>query len=261
LRWSWRIEGDRNFDSTLRPARAGLFSMVVEKRAGTWQIIAAQNTNAGSGNAPENEELVFPIRMPASPGTRLNACPLQGKFAARRPQPGNAPAMFGEPAALTSRRVQAVALTAALTLAFAMTQMPTLVIYNHTPSIPMGWYVRVDAAIATGAIVSVKAGDVAAAYAAHRGADPDTRFLKRVAASAGDRVCAAGATITINGREAATRTIADSRGRPLPTWEGCAILGADDVLLLGDSPDSFDGRYWGLTSARGIEATWRPVVN
>lgn len=66
LRWSWRIEGDRNFDGTMRPARTGLFTMVVERRAGTWQIIAAQNTNAGPGNAPENEGLVFPIRMPTN---------------------------------------------------------------------------------------------------------------------------------------------------------------------------------------------------
>lgn len=64
LRWSWRIEGDLNFDNTPRPPRAGLFTMIVEKREGRWQIIAAQNTNAGPGTAPENEGLVFPIPMP-----------------------------------------------------------------------------------------------------------------------------------------------------------------------------------------------------
>lgn len=64
LRWSWRIEGDRNFDDTPRLPRAGLFTMIVEKRDGTWQIVAAQNTNAGPGTAPENEGLVFPITMP-----------------------------------------------------------------------------------------------------------------------------------------------------------------------------------------------------
>ena len=64
LRWSWRIEGDKNFDGTPRPARFGLFTMLVEKRAAEWQIIAAQNTNGGPGTAPENEGLTFPITLP-----------------------------------------------------------------------------------------------------------------------------------------------------------------------------------------------------
>lgn len=61
LRWSWRIEGDRDFDDTPRPPRTGLFTMIVEKRAEGWLIVGAQNTNAGPGTAPENEGLVFPI--------------------------------------------------------------------------------------------------------------------------------------------------------------------------------------------------------
>ena len=64
LRWSWRIEGDKDFDGTPRPPRNGMFTMIVEKKAGDWQIVAAQNTNAGPGTAPENEGLVFPIAMP-----------------------------------------------------------------------------------------------------------------------------------------------------------------------------------------------------
>ena len=64
LRWSWRIEGDKDFDGTPRPPRNGMFTMIVEKKADNWQIVAAQNTNAGPGTAPENEGLVFPIAMP-----------------------------------------------------------------------------------------------------------------------------------------------------------------------------------------------------
>ena len=45
LHWNWRIEGDRNFDQTLRKPRYGLFTMVVEKQHGQWLVIAAQNTN------------------------------------------------------------------------------------------------------------------------------------------------------------------------------------------------------------------------
>lgn len=64
LRWSWRIEGDREFDGTPRPPRFGIFTMLVELRGGDWLIIAAQNTNGGPGTAPENEGLTFPIALP-----------------------------------------------------------------------------------------------------------------------------------------------------------------------------------------------------
>ena len=38
----------------------------------------------------------------------------------------------------------------------------------------------------------------------------------------------------------------DGRGRPLPVWQDCRTLGADELLLLNpDHPDSLDGRYFG----------------
>jgi uncharacterized protein (TIGR02246 family) len=45
LHWSWRIEGDRNFDATSRKPRFGLFTMIVEKTNGKWLVTVAQNTN------------------------------------------------------------------------------------------------------------------------------------------------------------------------------------------------------------------------
>jgi type IV secretory pathway protease TraF len=77
--------------------------------------------------------------------------------------------------------------------------------------------------------------------------------VKRVAAAAGDRVCANGVRIRVNGRVAAVRRRADLSGRPLPRWTRCAKLGARQVLLLGTAgPDSFDGRYFGLTEQAAI---------
>lgn len=64
VRWSWRMTGDRNFDGSPRPARVGLMSMLAEKQNGRWTVIASQNTNGGPGNAPENEGIAFPIRLP-----------------------------------------------------------------------------------------------------------------------------------------------------------------------------------------------------
>ncbi|MFZ4603940.1 MAG: hypothetical protein ACOYM8_15960, partial [Caulobacterales bacterium] len=66
-------------------------------------------------------------------------------------------------------------------------------LYNSTPSMPVGIYLRSDRCIAPGAIVSVRAIDVAPNYAAARSfTKPGNRFLKRIAATAGDVVCAYG---------------------------------------------------------------------
>jgi uncharacterized protein (TIGR02246 family) len=45
LHWSWRIEGDRNFDMTPRKPRFGLFTMIAEKKGADWLVTVAQNTN------------------------------------------------------------------------------------------------------------------------------------------------------------------------------------------------------------------------
>jgi type IV secretory pathway protease TraF len=78
-------------------------------------------------------------------------------------------------------------------------------------------------------------------------------LVKRVAGVPGDRVCAAGVTITVNGRPLAARRASDRLGRPLPWWTGCRTL-RDGALLLvmADTPDSFDGRYFGPTSPSDV---------
>lgn len=78
-------------------------------------------------------------------------------------------------------------------------------------------------------------------------------LVKPVAAIAGDRVCARAAAVFVNGRFAAERRAADSSGRPMPRWTGCAILGAGDFLLLSaNAPRAFDGRYFGVSRRRQI---------
>jgi len=135
-----------------------------------------------------------------------------------------------------------------------------LVLYNPTPSMPVGLYLRTSAPVARGAIVTVRARDVALRYAAQRHfTDRGDRFLKRVAGAAGDEVCAAGAGITLNGAPVAERHAQDAAGRQLPTWEGCRTLEASEVFLLGDTLDSFDGRYWGPTPVERIEGVWRKL--
>lgn len=125
---------------------------------------------------------------------------------------------------------------------------------------PTGWYVRSLDELARGALVTVRAQDVAADYAATRNfTDAGDRFIKRIAANDGDSVCAEGDAVRINGRTVAHRATHDSQGRALPHWSGCRALSADEVFLMGDTPDSFDSRYFGPVSIADIEGAWRKL--
>ena len=100
-----------------------------------------------------------------------------------------------------------------------------------------------------------------ATFAARRGYLPArVPLVKRIAAVAGDAVCARGNAIFIDGRLAAARRAADGKGRSLPSWSGCRTLRANEVfLLLPDARASFDGRYFGPTNISDIAGTLEPL--
>ncbi|MBV9079344.1 MAG: S26 family signal peptidase, partial [Methylobacteriaceae bacterium] len=50
------------------------------------------------------------------------------------------------------------------------------------------------------------------------------------------------------------------RGRPLPVWQGCVVLTADQVFLMNpDRPDSLDGRYFGPLGRNTIVGRAEPL--
>lgn len=163
--------------------------------------------------------------------------------------------------ALAHRRIAIFAGIAAIGLvAAASATSLDAVLYNGTPSMPVGLYLRASGQVERGAIVTVRAVDMAPSYAAERNfTDPGDRFLKHVVGMAGDVVCAAGAEVTLNGARVAERKPQDSAGRALPAWSGCVTLDGDHVFLLGETPDSFDGRYWGPVRRDRIEGVWRKL--
>jgi conjugative transfer signal peptidase TraF len=162
---------------------------------------------------------------------------------------------------LAPRRLLALGafITFALCLGIGFVAVSTLadvVVYNASQSMPQGIYVRVHSPIVRHSIVTVRARDVALNYAtARRFADANDRFLKRVIALDGDVVCALGPRVTINHTIALQRRTVDSVGRALPTWSGCRRLHGQ-VFLIGDTADSFDGRYWGPVASDLIEGVW-----
>jgi uncharacterized protein (TIGR02246 family) len=69
VHWSWKIEGDRNPDGTLRQPRYGMMTLVAEKRDGHWLVIVGQNTNAILGIPPELQDIRPPIAIPGTAPT------------------------------------------------------------------------------------------------------------------------------------------------------------------------------------------------
>lgn len=200
--------------------------------------------------------------------------------------------MFTRPRSLL---LLAGGLAAALAAA-ALAAPRDLVLYNHSPSVPEGLYVRTNAPIAVGAFVTVRARDVAPEEAHRRGfEDASDRFIKRVAAAAGARVCGDGQRLVVSGDDIVVigaddqqqhdAAAGDDRGTdggnadgggpaglvrvlhpvgdgdddPVVGWRGCRVLAEGEVLLLGDTADSFDGRYWGPVRVDLIEGVWRKL--
>lgn len=124
-----------------------------------------------------------------------------------------------------------------------------IVVWNASASMAIGLYLVIPWAPARrGDAVIVTLPRDASALAARRGYLPaSVPAIKRVAAVAGDEVCARGDQLFVNGKIVAAWLRADAEGRPLEAWRGCRRLG-DEILVLGDDRRSFDGRYFGPIS-------------
>ncbi|MFN3511856.1 MAG: S26 family signal peptidase [Phenylobacterium sp.] len=154
----------------------------------------------------------------------------------------------------------ALAVLAGLAAAATSGGAPRLLV-NESRSVPRGLYLRRDDLTPErGRLVAVRqpAGP-AAAYLRGLGVPSDMRLLKRVAAVPGDAVCAwAGALVTPKGAVPAPGR--DRRGAPLPSWRGCRHLGAGELLVLGDTPRSFDSRFFGPLRLEQVDGVYVEVL-
>lgn len=150
---------------------------------------------------------------------------------------------------------------ASLTATIVLPPVPRL-IWNASASAPIGLYaVSPHASLQRGDMVFAWPPPAARDLAASRRYLPrNVPLLKRISASAGDTVCARQLAVTVNGRPVAIRRAFDRTGRPLLAWQGCIRLSAGQFfLLMTDSPDSFDGRYFGVTQAHDLIGRATPL--
>lgn len=158
--------------------------------------------------------------------------------------------------------VMATALCVSTVLAFSSgPPLPVLVTYNATESAAVGFYAVGPAReLHVGdQVLSRLPGSVGDLADERRYVPATTPVLKTVSAEAGDLVCRTGAVVTLNGRPVARVHPRDHVGRPLPVWNGCGRLGDEELFLLGQHPDSFDGRYFGPTDRTLIVGKVRPL--
>lgn len=139
--------------------------------------------------------------------------------------------------------ILAVALIVAPTIA---QHPPLLVIWNASPSVPVGLYLVTKASLRVGDLVVVRLPPVIAAFAARRGyLRASAYLLKPIAAVAGDLVCRLGDRVFVRGMLTGAAADTDADGSAMPSWQGCRILQMGEVFVLADHPASFDSRYFG----------------
>ncbi|MBV8793604.1 MAG: S26 family signal peptidase [Hyphomicrobiales bacterium] len=135
-------------------------------------------------------------------------------------------------------------------------------LWNLTPSVPRGLYAaEPPRCLRVTALVVVRPPPPLASLLDHGGHLPrGVPLLKRIFALSGQTVCRIGTQIIVDGTAAAPARERDGRGRPLPNWQGCHVIGDDEVFLMNwDEPDSLDGRYFGPLPKTTIVARAVPL--
>ena len=144
----------------------------------------------------------------------------------------------------------------------AVIDLPKILIWNASPSAPIGFY-RLHAIdnLSTRDLVAVSAPDPIAAFIAERGyLPPDIPLLKHVAGLPGQIVCRFGGGITVDGISLGEAQHTDSRRRPMPVWQGCRRITANEVFLMNpDAENSLDGRYFGPVPRSALLAEAIPI--
>lgn len=135
-------------------------------------------------------------------------------------------------------------------------------IWNASNSVPIGLY-RVQPAgrLTVTELVAIQPPDPLAAFLDLNGYLPiGVPMLKRVLALPGQTVCRRGPAISVDGVVIGEARERDGRGRPLPNWQGCHILGEDELFVMNwQSPDSLDGRYFGALPLSAVIGRAVPV--
>jgi len=128
-------------------------------------------------------------------------------------------------------------------------------IYNPSPSAPVGWYrleperpLKKDDLVA--AFVPGKAQNLAVE---RHYLPPDIPIIKTVWAVSGDEICHSDGQVFTGNRPPLLVLPHDSFGRKMPSLSGCYVIPDNEVFLVStDVQTSFDSRYFGPVPVSNI---------
>ena len=135
-------------------------------------------------------------------------------------------------------------------------------IWNASKSVPIGLYqLQPVGRLAVTELVAVRPPEPLASFLDRNGYLPiGIPMLKHVLALPGQTVCRKGLTISVDGIDVGNALSRDSRGRPLPVWQGCHAVEANELFLMNwQSDDSLDGRYFGFVPNSSVIGKALPV--
>lgn len=140
--------------------------------------------------------------------------------------------------------------------------LPTKIIYNTSPSAPVGWYaVQTDAPLRRGEHVLIWLPEAARKLANERGYLPsDTPLLKQVFALWPDEICIRHQLVFANEIPVAALQTSDKSGRPLTQIDLCRRLNPGELFLLNPlRTDSFDSRCFGPVRSENVIGKAVPI--
>jgi len=157
---------------------------------------------------------------------------------------------------MTRRRILTVAALSVIGIvATSAVDWPAKLIWNATASAPVGFYTVEPAdALDVPELVVLMPPEPLASFMVERGyIARGVPLLKRVLGLPGQRVCRLRSTITVNGIGMGEALERDSLGRDLPVWQGCRVVGDNQLFLMNwEVRDSLDGRYFGPIPASSV---------
>ncbi|MDA9408752.1 MULTISPECIES: S26 family signal peptidase [unclassified Bradyrhizobium] len=158
--------------------------------------------------------------------------------------------------------VAATSGTAAALIATIVLEPLPLYIWNASASVPIGLYsLRATKRFHVTELVAIQPPEPLATFLDLNGYLPGgVPMLKRVLALPGQTVCRTGLTISVDDVAVGEAKDRDRRGRPLPKWQGCRVVGDGELFLMNwQSDDSLDGRYFGFLPASSVIGRAMPV--
>jgi conjugative transfer signal peptidase TraF len=151
---------------------------------------------------------------------------------------------------------------AVLVVSTIVAQPTALYMWNVSGSVPIGLYrLHPNGRLAVTQLVAVQSPEPLATFLADRRYLPrGIPLLKRVLALPGQTVCRDQLVVTVDRIEMGAARVHDSRGRPLPVWQGCRVIAVGEIFLMNwQSADSLDGRYFGMLPTSSIIGTIEPL--